>query len=278
MSTAPTRAGVCWPARIDPAGVRGPTPGQARGPRWRRVGAGLYVPADTDSAALEQRIVEAVLGCAGPAMATGWAGLAWLGGRWFGGLAPDGRTPRAVPVALGDRRAVRPRPGVQVTEDWLFVDDRIEVDGLPLTTPERSVTWEARRARTLVAAVQVIDMAAYDDLVDVETLGDYVARLPCRPGVVRLREALRWSDENAWSPREVAMRLCWRRERPWSNPRSNVPLFDFDGHHLLTPDLLDVDRGVAGEYDGAVHLGDEARRRDLDRKRSAGTSASRWSR
>lgn len=259
-----TRPSVVVPVGLDTAGSSGPTPGQARGPRWRRVGSGLYVPAEVDPEALDQRIAEAVLGTPGTAAATGWAALAWEGGRWFSGLNADG-TALPVPVALGDRRAVRPRPGMIVSEDWLFAGDLTEVDGLPLTIAERSVAYEARRARTLAAAVRVIDMAAYDDLVDVAAMRGYSARLAGRPGSVRLREAIDWADENVWSPQESVMRVAWRQAMPRVALRCNAPLFDADGQHLLTPDLLDVDHGVAGEYEGAVHLVSTTRHRDLDR-------------
>ena len=253
-----TRPGVVAPVRLDASGRSGPTPGQARGPHWRRVGSGLYVPCSVDPATTDQRIVEAVLGCAEDAAATGWAGLNWQGARWLQSDAP-------VPVALGDRRAVRPRPGVTLSEDWLFADDLIEVDGLPLTRPERSVTYEVRRARSLVAAVRWIDMAAYDDLVDLASLEVYATRLGSRPGSRRLRDALSWAEENVWSPQEVGMRIAWRQAMPRVRLRCNVPVFDLAGAHLLTPDLLDVEHGVAGEYDGVVHLERGTFRRDLNR-------------
>ena len=253
-----TRPGVVPPVRVDPAGEVGPTPGQARGPGWRRVGPALYVPSSVDAGALDQRVAEAVLGCGPGAAATGWAGLAWEGGRWF-------RRSDLVPVALGDGRGVRPRPGVALSEDWLFEDDLIELDGLALTRAERSVTYEVRRALSLHDAVRVIDMAAYDDLVDLASLTTYATRLRGRPGTKQLDEALAWADENAWSPQEVPMRLYWRDARPRDRVHCNRPIFDRSGRHLITPDLLDVENGVAGEYDGAVHLEREVFRRDLDR-------------
>ncbi len=264
VSDAITRPGVSVPVHLDPTGRTGPTPGQARGPAWRRAGAGLYVPAHIDSEVLDQRIVEAVLGTPGTAAATGWAALAWRGARWFNGLSADGSA-QPVPIALGDRRVVRPRPGVMVSEDWLFTGDLIEVDGLPLTVAERSVSYEARRARTLAAAVRAIDMAAYDDLVDVASMRSYAQRLTGRPGTRRLREAIEWADENSWSPQESVMRVAWRQAMPRVTVRCNAPVFDHEGRHLLTPDLLDADHGVVGEYEGAVHLASGARRRDLDR-------------
>lgn len=265
MSLSITRPGVVAPVPVDPAGLVGPTPRQARGPRWRRVAKNLYVPAGTDPSALEQRIVEAVAGCGPTAAATGWAALAWAGGRWFGGLGPDGCTPLPVPVAIGDRHSVRARPGVEISEDWLFADDITLLDGLPITVPERSVSYEVRRTRSLIPAITVIDMAAHADLVDVESMVAYAVRLGSRPGIVRLREATAASDENVWSPQETGMRIEWRAVRPRARLLCNAPIFDLRGRHLLTPDLIDPLTGVVGEYDGAVHLERGTFRRDLER-------------
>src|SRR3954454_3509203 len=257
------RPGVVVPVPVDRMGLAGPTPRQARGPRWRRVAKNLYVPAGTDSSALEQRIMEAVVGCGPTAAATGWAELAWAGARWVSGFGPDGRTVLPVPVAIGDRHVVRPRPGVEISEDWHFADDVVDVDGLPMTVPERSVSFEVRRARSMVAAVTVIDMAAHADLVDRGSLSAYTVRLGSRPGVRLLRAATERADENASSPQEVTMRLHWRSVRPGVRLRCNAPIFDQEGRHLLTPDLIDPATGVVGEYDGLVHLGEAAFHRDL---------------
>lgn len=264
-----TRSGVVVPVRPDAAGRAGPTPDQARGPHWRRTSPGLYVPADVDRATLDQRIVEAAAGAPSTAAVTGWAALAWQRTRWFDGLAADGRTPLPVPLSLGDRRVVRPRAGVQLCEDWLFDGDTIEVDGVTITTPLRSVTFEARRARSLHDAVRVIDMAAAADLVSLAELAGYATRLRGRPGTVQLNAAIALGDENVWSPREVFLRLEWWR--PGHNEGRlpllcNPPIFDLAGRHLFTPDLFDAEWGVAGEYNGGIHDGDEPQRRDLDRE------------
>lgn len=261
-----TRRGVVVPSRVDPRGIDGPTPGQARGPRWRAVARGLYVPAETDAVGAQQRIVQAVVGCGEDAAATGWAALAWRGARWFPGVERDGSSPSPVPVALGDRRVARPRAGVTISEDWLFPGDVDEIDGLRVTSAERAVCYEVRRARSLLRAVQVIDMAAFDDLVEVTTLAAYAERLGARPGTRRLRAALAWAEENVWSVQEVGMRLEWLTARPSAVLRCNAPLFDHRGRHLVTPDLIDPVAGVVGEYDGLLHLEDGQRRRDLDRE------------
>jgi len=255
---------VAMPVRIDPEGVVGPTVGQARGRRWRRVGKGLYVPADVDPTTTFQRIVEAVAGSGGAV--TGWAALHWLYATWFDGLEGDGRTPMPVPIAIHDRRRVRPRPGVRLSEDWLFDGEVIVVDGVPITIPVRSVSYEVRRARTLPRAVRIIDMAAFDDLIDLASLEAYADRLVARGGVRLLKRALPVARENAWSPPEVDMRLEWEGTGLAETLLCNPAVFDLSGQHLFTPDLFDPVHGVAGEYNGAVHDGVPVRRRDLDRE------------
>lgn len=261
-----TRAGIVVPVRPDPRREGGrPSPQQVRGRGWRRVAKGLYVPADTDSSATEQRIVEAVAGGPAGVAATGWAALAWQRATWFAGTAADGGL-LPVPLSLGDNRAVAPRPGTTLCEDWLFADDVIRSDGLPITVPDRSVSYEVRRARGLIDAVVVIDMAAFSDLIDLAGFAEHVGRLGSRPGVRRLRAAVALAQENSWSPQETVMRLLWQLEGFDRPLLCNAPLFGPDGVHLLTPDLLDPELGVAGEYNGAVHAGDEPMGRDLDRE------------
>ena len=185
--------------------------------------------------------------------------------RWFDGRAPDGQTLLPIPVALGDRRTIARRPGVVRSEDWLFDDDIIDCDGLPVTCPARSITFETRRARSLVRAVQTIDLALAGDAIHPDELGDYLERLVGRRGVGRTRAAAGLADENVWSPQETSMRVEWRQRYPSRMLLTNRPIFDRTGRHLITPDLLDEQAGVAGEYDGAIHLEDVPRRRDLDR-------------
>lgn len=263
-----SRSGIVVPVRLDPSGLSGPTVGQARGRKWRRAGPSHYTPAHVDGTTLQQRIVEAVA-CSPPgSAATGWAALGWLAPQWFDGLGPDGRTLLPVPVAVGDSGTARRREGVVISEDWLFDDDVIVIDGLPITIPERSVTFAARKARTDLAAMQVVDMAAFHDLVDLDGLTAYTARLGNRPGKLRLERAISAGDENAWSPQEVLLRKLWMDHRP-TQLLCNVPIFDLAGNHLFTPDLFDPDAGVAGEYDGDGHADRERRRHDLGRQEIA---------
>ncbi|QIX28551.1 hypothetical protein ncot_01830 [Nocardioides sp. JQ2195] len=260
---------VTWPVGVDPRGRAGPTRGQASGPHWRRTGLGLYVPTDVPLTT-PQRIVEAAKllpsddrapgGVAGGV--TGWGALHWLGGGWFEGSAADG-SPLDVDLACSYRR---PWPGVAICEEGLDPQELIEVDGVRVTVAVRSVCFMMRRAPSLVAAVRAFDMAAHNDLVSLEEVHDYASEHRGWTGIPQCRDALLHCDENAWSPREVDMRLMWTREAGLARPLTNAPVFDLQGRHIGTPDLLDPVVGVIGEYDGSLHLAGPQRSIDVRRE------------
>src|SRR3954453_7690830 len=80
------------PVRRDPSGGAGPTPGAARGTRWRRTSHGWYVPSSVDGSLPEQRVAEvAALLPSGGAL-TGWAPLLLHGLASPHGRGPDGRS------------------------------------------------------------------------------------------------------------------------------------------------------------------------------------------
>src|SRR6478609_7608191 len=121
---------------LDPTGATGPTPAQARGPRWRRSSRGLYVPSEVDGSTPEQRIVEAAAVLPSYGGVTGWAALRWMGAQWMTGLAPDGQTPLPVVlVTAGDD--VRSQPGIQVSAERLNPRELVVHDGMRVTMPVR---------------------------------------------------------------------------------------------------------------------------------------------
>jgi hypothetical protein len=251
------------PVRLDPTGAEGPTPKQARGPRFRRTSWGLYVSAEADSDSPEQRIVEAHTAMLLNSWVTGWAALRWHGGYWFDGLQRDGRTRRPVPVLTTIDQT--PPDGVRLFRELLPIGEQQEVDGLPVTSPVRSLFHEVRRARSLRDAVWAIEMAAYNDLVSVDEFLEFVAWHKGWPGVVQGRAAARVASENSLSPKETDLNWLWVVEAGLPSPLRNVSIFDLDGRHLGTPDFLDEQARLVVEYDGKVHL--EARRRRKDRDR-----------
>lgn len=264
----PNRPLLVSPVRIDPTGRTGPTRKQARGRHWRAAWHGWYVPAAVERTP-EQRIVEAavLLRPRGGAV-TGWAALRWLGAQWFTGSTVD--DPAGSPVPLTPCGDIRKRLGVTVCEEGLPPEDVMVVDGLPVTVPVRSVVFAMRYAPSEWDAVQVFDMAAYDDLVSHDEVAAYGGLAPRQglsswTGIPLFRKALRLGHENAWSPREVVMALVWEVVADLPRPLLNQPVFDLRGRHVATPDLLDVEAGVVGEYEGGQHL--EGARRSSDVRR-----------
>lgn len=244
------RPSLVGPVRVDPSGRDGPTRGQARGPGWRRTGQGLYVPADVEPSA-DQRIVEAAAVLQDDEAVTGWAGLRWQRAAWFDGTQSSHGL-RDVPLLVRRDRAAP--PGSVVSQEFLHPDEIIELDGVAITVPVRSLVHELRRADTLGDAVIALDMACYSDLVSIAEVTAYVTALGPVTGIQQARDALALGDENSWSPRETAMRGVWTTLAGLRRPLCNAPVFTMDGHHVGTPDLIDPELGLVAQYNGRDHI------------------------
>ena len=257
---------LAWPVRLDPTGVDGPTPGQARGPAWRRTSHGLYVPAYVERTT-EQRVVEAAAVLPAYGGVTGWAGLRWLGAAWFDGVRRGGREERPVTLAVADR-SVRPQPdlGIATSEERMDPSELVVHRGIVVTSAIRSVFFEMRYTDTETEAVQLADMTAYADLVSRDEMLAFAAINPGWTGIDRFRVGAIDMDENAWSPTEVTMRRRWQHLAGLPRPQTNRPVFDLAGRHLGTPDLIDPVAGVIGEYNGVLHLEGAQRSRDVERE------------
>jgi hypothetical protein len=253
------RPGLVWPSAPDATGATGPTPGRARGPRYRKTSYGMYVPVGVEPSG-DQRIVEAAATFRA-GVVSGWAGLKWLSARWFDEDGP-------VPLVLQANEGASAHPDlVRVSQEFLHPDEVVRVDGLRITTPVRSVAFEMRYASGPVRAAQAFAMAAYDDFVSLDELTRYCAEhLPRCTGVGQVRLVLPRLTENAWSPMEVSMGWIWQDAFPTSHLSYNRPVFDLDGRHLATVDVLDVEAGVAGEYYGSLHLAGQQRAQDVVRE------------
>jgi hypothetical protein len=254
------------PVRLDPTGVAGPTRGQAAGRRWRRSSHGLFVPADVDGSLPEQRIVEAAAVLPAYGGVSGWAALRWMGARWFDGLASDGVTELSVSLVTAGND-IRPQAGIQVSAERLGPTELIVVDGLRVTVAVRAVCFEMRYAGSVRAAVVAADMAMQADLVSPVELWAFIGRQPGWTGIPQCREAMLLTSENSWSPRETShLRLVWLLDAGLPMPLCNAPIFDLSGRHIGTPDILDDEAGVVGEYDGSLHLQGVQRARDVRRE------------
>ena len=224
---------------------------------------GLYVPADTDSDVVEQRIVEAAARLPAHSAVSAWAALRWRGANFFDGLGNGGRTRLPVPLLVGGN--IRPDPRVAVSHEQLPPCEIETVAGIPVTMVERAVFDEMRRTGSVRRAVAVVDMAVAAGVTDLERVASYIAIRPAWTGVPLTRLALPLASADSRSPQETRMRLIWVLDAGLPTPLCNRPLFDLDGRLLGIPDLFDPDAGLVGEYDGADHLVEDRRGRDAVR-------------
>lgn len=194
---------------------------------------------------------------------TGWAASCWRGATWVDGTRADG-SPLPVDLASNDT-VLKAQGSFRLSQERVDPRRFEVVDGLRVTSAADAVCFTLRHAASLEEAVVGLDMTYHADLVTPSDVLDTLEAGTRRQGHDQALAAWRLGDENAWSPQEVRVRLAWRR-LDGTRALSNRPVFDLDGQHLATPDLLDPATGVAVEYDGDVHLTRARRRRDLARE------------
>jgi hypothetical protein len=222
------------------------------------------VPSAVTDDVVEQRILEAAAPAGPDAVVTGWAALRLLGGGFFDGLARDGVTRLPVPVAANGGR-IRPRAGVLLTHDTIPTDEIVVVHGVQCAVAERALFDEIRRERLFADQVVAADMAFAGELTSIRRMRRYRWTRYWYRDIRRLDRVLPWASEQARSRPEVDLRLVWVAHADWSDPLVNQEVLDLEGQHVGIPDLLDVRRGVAGEFAGADHRDIDQHESDVDR-------------
>lgn len=253
------------PRRVDPTGRRGPTRGQAGGPRWRRVGPCAYAPVAADPAVPEQRIVEATAHLDGRGAVTGRGALRLAGATYFDGQLPDGAS-LPVPLALGHGGGRRKRPGIELTYEALSPAEAEVRQGVRTAQPLPALFHELRRPGNPRDAIVAMDMAAAAELVSIRRMRRYAAEHSGRRRSGLVRDALDLASERSRSPAETRLRLIWLLDARLPEPLVNQELFDVHGRVICTPDLLDVEAGLVVEYDGAEHRKARRHSRDVARE------------
>lgn len=257
---------VVLPVPLDPTGRTGPTRGQARGPSWRQSTYGFYVPRGVDGTRPEQRVAEQAMRLPPGGAVTGWAAGLLLGATYLDGLEPDGVTRLPVPLAIGPRGNIRGDSRVHLLRHVLPEGEVIRVHGVPCVIPERAAFDAMRAAADLTEAVVAMDMMSLGEVTSLHRTWGYVDGRAGARGVPRARQALRLASEDSWSPNETRMHMVWRLEAQLPAPLLNRPLFNRQGRLLCYPDLLDVEAGLVGEYDGADHRAAHRHSKDVGRE------------
>lgn len=232
----------------------GLTAGRARGPGWVRTGSNLYVPADVDRSAAQQRIVEWAARMPSYAAVTGWAACLLHGAAWFDGLAVDGTTRLQVGIAVGARGAMRRSPETTVSFEALPEWQVCRRYDVRVTRPERAVFDEMRRHDEREALV-VLECALAGRITSLPRMSAYARahRSARRSHVVRW--ALPRARGGARSPMEVRVRTAAEEDADWPRLLVNRVVLAPDGTRIGEVDLVDDVAGAAIEVDGADHRG-----------------------
>lgn len=241
------------------------TPGLARGPGWVRTSSGCYVPASTDRALPQQRVVEAAARVPSYGAVTGWAACLLAGAAWFDGVARHGRTPLPVPVVVGPRGSIRPGPGIAVSYERIREWEVWERYGVRSARPERAVFDEMRRWPEREALV-VLESAVAAAITSPQRMAAYVATHPSARRCQRVLRALDRVRGRARSPLEVWVRTVAEEDAGYSRLLVNRVVLGPDGRRIGEVDQLDEESCTVIEVDGAGHREAEQQSWDISKE------------
>jgi hypothetical protein len=224
----------------------------------------MHVPSDVDGDVVEQRIVEQAGRITAYGAVTAWAALRWRGATFFDGTASGGR--ELLPVPLVVHSKLRPDPRFTLTEEQLSLSEWSWVDEVPVVTVQRGLFDEVRRVEGVRSKANAISMAAAARLISVRLFNAYVADRGPWTGIQGARDAVRLAVDDCRSPQEFRMYLVWRLDAGFPTPLLNREVFDLDGNLIGIPDLLDVEAGLIGEYQGEDHKDGQRHREDVERE------------
>lgn len=275
------------PVRLTDAESLGLTREELSTRRWHRFDRGVRVHESADATDPLVRLAATSAWLPEWVVLGGWAAL-----RWQGVVPLDGRTGRSggallpILVHVGPDRHLRSRAGLVVDRTVLAPSDVIKVRGRWVTTATRTVFDEMCRGGTEHGMV-VGDATWAGGRTTGPEVVDYVAGHPRARGVPAARAAASLLSPHVKSAPESRLRYVWVVLAGLPVPEVNRGLTDGDGVFAGEPDLLDLDAGLVGEYDGADHrtlarhTADNAREEGLEHLNLTvvhATSVDLWSR
>jgi hypothetical protein len=187
-----------------------------------------------------------------------------------------------VPVLLctGPGKRIRAQIGVRLMRSRLDASDVVDIDGIPVTSPERTAFDLARgldgfrtpdRVLHVMNAVSDVDAVLRVTRSGAAVVRDYADKRPGWKGAPFARQVLALADADALSRTESALRVVWVMLAGLPRPVLNRPVHDGHGFLLGYPDLLDPASGLIAESDGShhrrldQHTADNAREEDFER-------------
>lgn len=253
------------PSTFDPDGpFRGSTAlaagsltrGQLRGRHFRRLFHDIYAPAHlTDDLALRARAAGLLV--VGRGAVAGYSAAELLGAS---SGPPD--APAEVLLTIPRARAYR-CAGLLVHRDRSGPGEVCRVDGIEVTTPERTAYDLARWAPTPTERVVAVDALAHHCGVDLADVTALRHRHLGSHGGPEMADVLRLVDRRSESPMESRVRIALVLGG-LPPPAVQHPVVLRGRHYYL--DLAYPDQRIAIEYDGEDHRTQARARRDLERE------------
>lgn len=172
----------------------------------------------------------------------------------------------AVPIEVIGRSR-RPQPGVIVRAERIAPDEITMVNGMMVSTPNRTALDLARHLPRVRAVAHLDALAAATGLDPREVL-DLAGRYPGARGIRRARQRLPLLDAGAQSPRETWLRLLVIDA---GFPRPETQIEVRRGAFTAFIDMGWRDLKIGLEYDGDLHLSDRKRYvKDIGRHQTLG--------
>jgi hypothetical protein len=217
-----------------------------RDKRWRRLNRGVYlVDADLYAEPPRRSLIRAAVLSAGPTAVAVLSTAAELHG--LAGLRADSTIHLSLPVV--DARPRRTcEPDLRLHQFVLRPEDVMSVDGIPATSPTRTVA-DLMLTVDRYSAVCVLDSGLNRGLLMTDDLPFIGELLTGRRGAIKARGWLAEADGRADSPLETRIRLrCVDGEIPPDTLQH--PVFDSDGNLIAVCDLAWEGPRIVAEGDG----------------------------
>jgi hypothetical protein len=242
------------------------TADELRGPGWRSPFHGIHVPAGDDGDPALQRILDAAELVPADGAFVGWSAGRLLGAGELDGRGRSGRElePVLIGVPTYDQH-VAPRHGVRFVRSRFAPDDVVEVRGVRVSGEVRT-TFDLMRWHSPEDALVLGDVMARWLDVDPGDVSEYARTHGRFRGVRVVRRMTPLVDPSARSTGESRLRYLWVVEAGLPVPRCNPDIVDALGTVVGMADLLDVEIGLLGEYDGSTHRDLEAHTFDNSRE------------
>ncbi|MCB0934379.1 MAG: DUF559 domain-containing protein [Mycobacterium sp.] len=148
-------------------------------------------------------------------------------------------------------RPLQSAKSLHTRAESLGQEDACVVDGIPATTPERTILdvacWHPVMAA--VAAIDALARATDVKIADVELLAE---RSRGRRGIIQARKTIGLADAGAQSPKESWLRTVLV-EAGLPRPQTQIPIHDEWGKPVAYLDMGWEDLKIAVEYDGDHH-------------------------